>query len=185
MAVPLPQPLVKSVGVLLAKISKHLGVRWIGPDQVHITLCFIGDTEEALVPKLEQKLNQALFSFEPFDVVLGGLGAFPHLNNPKVLYIPVIKGAAGFQELEKRVTFNLGELGIKPDEKEYHPHLTLGRVKDERAVRETVKVLQEACPTQWETWTADRFILFQSRLTSKGPIYTQLNVFEFGKNRKA
>lgn len=182
MAVPLPENLEKGIGDLLQRVSKGRGIHWVGPDQMHVTLRFIGDTDESLVPRIENKLGTVSQTFPPFRVEFGGLNAFPNLNHPKVIFLSVLNGIAEFQELEKRITFHLNALGIKPDEKEYHAHLTLGRVRDELAGKESVKALQDICPTQWVNWAAERFVLFQSRLTSDGPIYKKINIFELGKS---
>ncbi|HJT24441.1 MAG TPA: RNA 2',3'-cyclic phosphodiesterase [bacterium] len=181
MAVPISPALVEGISGILAKVSKHRGIRWVLKAQLHITLRFIGTFEESQVPKLEQVLGEVSITGEPFEAELGGLGAFPRLDRPRVLFIPVIRGEEGFRRLEAKMTPALEGLGIKPDEKEYHPHLTLGRVRENENPRQAVEALQEACRAHWEPWKVDRFILFKSQLAPGGSVYTRLKEFEFGK----
>ncbi len=179
---PLSPAVEEGVGDLLAGVSKYREVRWVSKAQLHITLRFIGALEETLVSRLEEELGKIAGLAEPFEVEIGGLGAFPQLNHPRVLFVPVTRGEEGFRKLERALLSPLKSMGVKPDEKEYHPHLTLGRVKENEDARAAVEVLQKNCPAHWEPWKADRFILFKSQLAPNGSIYTRLREFGFGKS---
>lgn len=180
-AAPLPLALENGVNELLGKVSKQKSVRWVSKTQLHITLRFIGAFEDSLMPKLEQNLREVAHSAEPFEAEIGGLGAFPRLNQARVLFLPVIGGDEGFRRLERAISMPLEGLGVKPEDKEYHPHLTLGRVRENENPRSAIQVLQEVCPAHWEPWKLDRFILFKSQLAPGGSVYTRLREFEFGK----
>lgn len=181
-AIPLSRAVEEGVGGVLAGVSKYREVRWVSKAQLHITLLFIGAMEETLVPRLEEELWKISGLAESFDVEIGGIEAFPRLDRPKVLFIPVIRGQEGFQKLKRALTNSLEGFGVEPEEKEYHPHLTLGRVKEKDDAKAAVETLQKTCPAHWEPWRADRFVLFKSQLTSNGSIYTRLREFEFGKS---
>ncbi|SRR5579871_3745076 len=180
-AVPVAPALADGIAELLAKMAKYRGVRWVSKAQLHITLRFIGDFEEKLLPKLEQGLRESALSSAPFEAEIGGLGAFPRLERPRVLFIPVLKGMEEFGSLEKKLSVLLGSFGVEPDDKEYYPHLTLGRVREKEDPEAAVKALKGTCPAHWESWKADRFILFKSQLASGGSIYTSLGDYGFGK----
>jgi 2'-5' RNA ligase len=181
-AVPLPTFLEAEVDEMLKKMPKDGGVRWVPKFQLHVTLRFIGGFEDKLVPELEDLLSRVAAAARAFEASIGGFGAFPRLERPRVLFVPVTRGEEGFRRLERELTTVLEGTGVDPDKKEYHPHLTLGRVKENEDPRFVVQKLQEVCPIHWKPWTADRFILFKSQLAPQGPIYTPLREFRFGGN---
>lgn len=179
-AIPVSQAVEGKSGQILAGISHCSQVKWVSKAQLHITLRFIGDMDEALVPKLESLLRNVAVSVAPFEMGLGSLGAFPSLNRPKVLFIPVNLGEDNLRQLEKRISSGLEEIGVKLEEKEFHPHLTLGRVREGKDAHPAVAELQGLCPAQWEPWKVTRFILFNSKLASTGPVYTKISEFLLG-----
>ena len=180
-AAPVAPALEEGINEILVKMAGYRGIRWVSKAQLHVTLRFIGDFEESELPKMEEGLKTAALSEEPFEAEIGGLGAFPKLERPRVLFVPVLKGVEGFSRLERKLTVLLGVLGVKPDEKKYHPHLTLGRVREKEDPREAVRALRVVCASGWEPWKVDRFILFKSQLAPGGSVYTRLREFELGK----
>ena len=181
LAAPVAPAVEEGIAKILAKMSSHQSVRWVSRSQLHITLRFIGDFDETLLPKLEEGLKETAFSAEPFEAQIGGLGAFPRMERPRVLFIPVLKGKEALGGLERKLSALLEGFGVKPDDKEYHPHLTLGRVRENENPVEALSTLRGTCPAQFGPWKVDRFILFKSELTPDGPLYTHLRELEFGK----
>lgn len=177
MAVPIPETIQKSVEGILGKFSQYREVRWVSQNQLHVTLRFLGDTEESLVPKLEELLEEVKAAVEPFEAELGGIGAFPNLNHPRTLFAPFIQGEGGFKRWQEITSGCLEKIGIKPEPREYHPHLTLGRVREGKDGRQALQALRKSGSSQWGPWKADRFILFKSQLHSDGPVYTKLKEF--------
>lgn len=178
-AAPIAPALEAGINEILAKVSGHRSIRWALKAQLHITLRFIGAFEESQVPKLEQVLGKVAQTAKSFEAEMGGLGAFPRLDHPRVLFIPLLKGEEGFRLLEKAMTSALEGVGVKPDEKEYHPHLTLGRVRENEKPDTAVMALEEICRPHWEPWKVDRFILFKSQLAPGGSVYTRMGEFVF------
>lgn len=179
-AVPVPPDLEGDLDVVLKGMSNHRQVRWVSRAQLHITLRFIGDFEESFLARLESVLGKVASSTLPFEAEIGGLNAFPRMEQARVLFIPVTRGDEDFRRLEKALTVNLAALGIRPDVKEYHPHLTLGRVRENENPKAAQRALQEVLPPQWPPWRADRFILFKSQLAAGGSVYTRLVEFKLG-----
>lgn len=165
---------------ILRGVPRDGQVRWVSKDQLHITLRFIGDFEESHLPELESVLKNVSHTCGPFELELGGLDAFPRLERAKVLFVPVVRGEEGLRQLEKAMTINLAGLGIKPEDKEYHPHLTLGRVRENGNPKAGLAALKEVLPSNWPPWKVGRFVLFKSRLASGGAVYTQLMEFGLG-----
>ena len=124
-----------------------------------------------------ERLEKAAGCVAPFEVELGGLGAFPNLGHPKVLFVPAMEGKEKVGELALELSKNLLEIGMKQEEREYHAHITLGRVKANCGVEEAVKQLEKTCPATLGKTRVKSFTLFQSRLTSQGPVYSAIREF--------
>jgi RNA 2',3'-cyclic 3'-phosphodiesterase len=178
LAVPVPRPVEERLEEILRKVSGFREVKWIGKEQLHITLRFIGNIDENSVPQLEGRVREAVSGFTPFESEIDGLGAFPNLNRPRVLFLPVVRGEESYRGLEISVSLALEGMGLKPEEREYHPHLTLGRVRGNQDARAAVNFLLSLLPAKVGPWKMDRLILFKSQLTSEGPVYTKLEEFE-------
>lgn len=178
LAVPVAQLVEKRLEEILKNVSGFREVKWVGKEQLHITLRFIGNLDENLVPELEGRVREAVRGFKPFESEIDGLGAFPSFDRPRVLFVPLVQGEEPFQRLEKSVSSALAGMDLKPEDREFHPHLTLGRVRENQDARTAVKFLQSLLRAKAGPWKIDRFILFKSQLTSEGPVYTKLSEFE-------
>jgi len=176
-AVPLPAELQAKWESLIAAFSDHPAVKWVSTRQMHVTLCFIGNWEEDLLPSLERSLAEVSSSQPVFKAVLGGLGGFPDLLRPKVLFGSILDGEKSFQALSRDISKALVKLGI-PQEKNYHPHVTLGRVREGREVVSLVAPLRLNLEWVSDNWRVDHFVLFRSRLTPEGALYIPLKEFK-------
>lgn len=143
-------------------------VRWVKPEQMHLTLRFLGDTDTAKLPAIQAAMDAAGAANPPFEMRLQGIGCFPNMKRPRVLWV----GLAGHEErllsLVADLEGGLAPLGWEPEGKPFRAHLTLGRVKDERAA-------------QGVDWSAEvpplivpvgAVHLIESQLRYDGPIYT-------------
>jgi len=154
-------------------------VKWVQKDHLHLTLVFLGDQDEGLLPVLMSSFQSAAEAFSCFRIKLGGLGAFPNLERPKVLFTPLQEGMAPLLELAKAISIHLKKNHFIFDEKEFHAHVTIGRVKAPRGVEKTVQRLEKNLPANFGEMDVKGFTLFKSRLTSEGPIYQDLRQFSF------
>ncbi len=148
-----------------------------------MTLRFFGERDENLLPRIKESLARAASSLGPFEAEVGGLGAFPSDNHPRVLFIPVHRGQEALRELAESVSEAVQEIGIRAEEREYHGHITLGRVKEGADGGPALKFLREALPLSLGIVPVDRVVLFQSRLTSQGPLYVRLGEFPLARGR--
>jgi len=150
-------------------------VRWSSREQLHLTLFFIGETEKNLVAQ------QALASIEAesFTLNLHGIGRFP--ENPKaptrVLWAGVAESAA-LRQLQQQISSALVDIGFKADDRAFHPHVALARLKHGASLHREV----DAYLTQHEAFEAaaipvERFILYASQLTPQGAIYSHEAVY--------
>jgi 2'-5' RNA ligase len=147
-------------------------LKTVKPQNVHLTIRFLGDISPAMVDAIHEEMKQ--LSFSPFTVEFNGLGAFPKLTYPRVVLAGIRKGAdelkAVFGQLEPR----LRGLGFKPDNKGFSPHLTIARVRTGRNKAELVKSIQELENYEFGAVKATCLRLKKSDLTPRGPIYSTL-----------
>ena len=145
--------------------------------QLHVTLRFIGEWNEEKLLSLEERLQEAAVNFESFDAEIKGLDGFPNLKRPKVLFVPVDAGKESFAGLSRLISKRIETLGIKRDDKELHPHVTLGRVRDEQDASKAVQTLRESGLALGTGWKVKGFSLFKSQLSPVGAVHTRLRDF--------
>ncbi len=108
------------------------GVKWVVPEQFHLTLKFLGDVPMSALHHVIRAVDLAGRNVEPFDLVFEGLGAFPNEENPKTLWVAVTEGVEEIAALAERVNVELGKVGYPVDHQRFTPHLTIGRVRSSR-----------------------------------------------------
>jgi 2'-5' RNA ligase len=110
-------------------------VAWVPAGNLHLTLRFLGEQPETAVAGLVEALEDAARLTPPFSLALHGMGAFPGLERPRILWVGVAGGALEVRALQARVEAALGARGFGNEARPWHPHLTVGRVFDARRWR--------------------------------------------------
>lgn len=105
-----------------------LPVRWIDPDNFHVTLKFLGDVRRERVETIVQALEPVGSATAPFTTSLGGFGAFPTVRRPRVIWVAV-DATPEFRCLKQDLEWALGEIGFESETRAFHPHVTLGRAE--------------------------------------------------------
>ena len=141
------------------------GIRFSGRKKQHITLQFLGNRAE---PDVVEAALRAL-AVEAGPVRLGGGGAFPNPKRGKVLWIGVVEGAPLLTQLAAAVGARLGPAGYPPEDRPYHPHVTLARCKRPMDLRPAVAALGEG--PVGPAWTVGEVVLFESKTRPTGAEY--------------
>ncbi len=149
-------------------------VRWVKFENLHLTLCFLGNVTKDFLQKVAEKLSIIVHTQKAFHLSLKNFGAFPNQRSPRVLWIGVEKGANDLIDLQAKIESTLAEIGYKPEERHFHPHLTIGRVKEKIDAGQIFNTQYKS-----ETFLVKSVILFKSTLTPDGAIYEKLNEFSF------
>jgi 2'-5' RNA ligase len=152
--------------------SQVLGVRWIAPANFHLTLKFLGDIEQAQIETIGAVLKERLRPFPRFTINAKGLGVFPDLRRPRIMWI----GLAGNElaTLAAQVESALLPLGFAPEKRNFTPHLTVGRWRQtDRPSKTLGQELESLKDYQFGASNVDEVILFQSVLKPEGAIYTR------------
>ena len=163
-------------GDMLRTLSKALGrcdanLKLVDLENVHLTLKFLGNTEEALIPDITAAIEDAASGIEPFTIQVKGVGAFPSTSYIKVVWAGV-QGGEPLVEMARKLSQLLQPMGFKRDKKGFSPHVTLARVKSVRDKASLVNILEDFKNQEFGGQTIDSVHLKKSVLTPKGPIYS-------------
>jgi len=154
---------------LLAGLDPRIrGVRWIDQVQMHLTLAFFGDVWDDKEPTLREKLSA--IEFGAFFLPVAGVGTFPTKGAPKIIWIGVGKAHPHLFQIHKRVQEAALGVGIDPDLRSWHPHVTIARCRDVSA-QSLRKFLRSYAEFDAGMIRVDVFHLYSSKLTPVGPIH--------------
>jgi len=167
--------LKKITGVQNLLIKTGAGLKLVKPENIHITVRFLGNITPNMVEKIFEEMKKVQFA--PFDVKMHGIGAFPHLRYPRVLWTGITEGADQLRNIFNQLEPRLRGLGFAPDTRGFSPHLTIARVKSGRNKAELVKCITENANCELGIVKAECLRLKRSDLTPKGPIYSTLKEF--------
>lgn len=151
-------------------------VKWVGEANLHLTLLFLGEVEDRTLPALCQSVADCCVLHRPFGLSVESVGCFPNPRRPRVVWVGVGAGSAEVCALHDALEAPLLELGCyRREERAYTPHITLGRVKGERATADLAAAL--ARQAKWRGGQTDvtEVRVLSSELTPQGPIYTVLS----------
>lgn len=150
-------------------------VKWADPENIHMTLRFLGDCGRQIIPSVKSALSDAVSSFGQFYIRLDGIGAFPGLSSPEVIWTGVGEGARESGALRDSISSRLAGLGIPDEEREFSPHITVGRVRSGKNIDLLKKAIWDLRFRASSKTLVDRVVLFSSKLSAEGPIYTPLS----------
>ena len=147
-------------------------LKLVKPENIHITIRFLGNISPGMVEKIFEAMKNV--EFKPFRVEIRGLGAFPGLRFPRVVWAGIKRGEEKLKGIFEQLEPQLRKLGFQPDPKGFSPHITIARVRTGRNKGELVKKLKELIDLEIGVFTAKCLRLKRSTLTPKGPLYTTL-----------
>jgi 2'-5' RNA ligase len=176
-AIELPDELIKELAVLIAGLKNRSPsiVRWVDPKGIHITLKFLGEVSEELIDEIVLSMEETASSNRPFKLQVGGVGAFPNLNRPQLAWVGVKGEMDKLNTLQKKIEQNIEQLGFPREKRDYSPHLTLGRVRNEAPDFDRQKLGKLLSTTTFASNVpvdVEAVHLFKSQLTPAGAIYT-------------
>lgn len=178
-AIDLPQPIQEAIEKQTSRLRQAAGdglVRWIPPQNIHLTLKFLGNIAASHMDFLKQLLHQTADSHQPFDVQIGGIGSFPNSKLPRVLWAGV-HAPADLASLQKTIEAGAARLGYEKEARPFSPHLTLGRVRqgiDSRDLQKISSALNGIQIGNIGSARVDAVHLYKSELRPEGSLYTKL-----------
>ena len=165
---------------LLPRISETQGqldtslakMKLVEIENIHFTMRFLGDTSLTRIDEIESSLSD--IKIEPFDVMVHGVGAFPTIRKPRVIWIGVTQNADRICNLKMEIDSHLEELGYQPEMKKFTPHATIARVRYIKDAGRLASNLGELANHSIGSMSVSKFNMKKSTLTPSGPIYETL-----------
>jgi RNA 2',3'-cyclic 3'-phosphodiesterase len=186
-AIELNELLHRALGEVQEELKQERAarlVRWVAPESIHVTIKFLGDVDAERLYTLQRAVSAACTGIAQFGFELRGIGAFPNLQRPNVIWV----GAQGQIEvaalLAEKIEAACAALGFPKEERPFTPHLTLGRVKreasfdDKRIVGEMISKAQVGIIGAVQV---ERVSVMKSELRPGGSIYTRLGAIELAR----
>ncbi|TAN62589.1 RNA 2',3'-cyclic phosphodiesterase [bacterium] len=174
-AIELGNPIKDALSRLQSELNKsEADVKWVLPENIHLTLKFLGEVKEEEMPEIIQSLKKIAREVNSFRVEINAIGAFPNAKSPRVIWSGIEQGKENLSQLAGLVEDALERLEFPREERKFSAHITIGRVrspKNRAALSEAMQQLKFDALSQ----TVKSIILFKSSLTPKGPIYEKLD----------
>ncbi|MBP1662546.1 MAG: 2'-5' ligase [Thermoplasmatales archaeon] len=148
-------------------------VKLVEPENIHITLKFLGDTEETMIDAIEQCMKDSVATVKPFQITLRGTGVFPNKNYIKVIWLG-IQDDGQIEPIAQVLEESLASLGFKKEKRGFSAHLTIGRIRTAKNKEKLLTTLEHHRDDEFTTQEVHRIVLKKSELTQSGPIYTTL-----------
>jgi 2'-5' RNA ligase len=156
-------------------------VKWVEPENLHVTLLFLGEVDERELPAVCRVVGEGAGTLAPFRMSVEKAGCFPTPRRPRILWVGVGEGAQGLCALHDALEGPLLELGCyRREERQYTPHITLGRVKSDRPTSALTAALANQAGWRGGEITVREVLVMSSQLTPKGPAYTVMSRAKLG-----
>lgn len=149
-------------------------VKWVESEHCHITLKFLGNTIESQIKPIADLMNGLAKDIASFPLVLGGLGAFPSIEQPDIIWAELAQGNQHLTDLSNALEDRLLAIGFSKEKRKFHPHITIGRTRSKHNAKIFCKALKTT-PVISTAYKAQHITLFKSVLSPDGPQYSVLH----------
>jgi 2'-5' RNA ligase len=178
-ALPVPDAIKTELEILQRQLREQLphdSMRWTRPEQIHLTLKFLGDVSSDKLPDLSAAVAEACRAFPPLHLHAERIGFFPQIRFPRVVWAWVHDDRQQLPLLHSAINEATRPFTAQPEEKEFTGHLTLGRTRNLKSpqARLLAKIAYELTDRSFGAWTADAVEIMRSRLASSGSEYSRL-----------
>ncbi|MBI4826724.1 MAG: RNA 2',3'-cyclic phosphodiesterase [Nitrospirae bacterium] len=174
-AIELPEEIKKSLAETQTALKKYgAEIRWVRPENIHLTLKFLGDTEEEQLEKISANISEACRGFKAFSLKMTGLGVFPGMRSPKVLWAG-LNGSNNIIDLQKGIDISMAHFGFKPEKREFSPHLTIGRFRSLANKDALLEAVTSGKVKNQGSFEVKTVALIKSSLTASGSVYTKIS----------
>jgi RNA 2',3'-cyclic 3'-phosphodiesterase len=152
-------------------------IKWTNPDNIHITLAFLGDTEEKKIGFISTMLNRKCEGFDKFNLIIKGSGIFKSLKDPRIIWTG-IEPSEKLDQLERLIKSGLPEAGINIEDHTFKPHLTIGRIRYLKNGNALKKLMEDYQDIEIQKLPVNEVILYESILFQTGPVYKPIGKFK-------
>ena len=172
-ALPIPDPIRDVLQGTIKTLDDGIGerIRWVRPEGIHLTLKFMGDIDVTVINKLLSLLPAVASGFTPFELTMAELGCFPNNRRPRVLWAGVKGNLSVLRDLHIAIDNLVGDVGVPREQREFSPHLTLGRVNrnlSESHIRQIGQLVDTTDLPDNPSWTNQTVDLMRTELDPAG-----------------
>jgi len=174
-AFPLPELITTRICDIQERLKSYrLPVRWVKPENVHLTLKFLGEISLSTIDGIAEVIEDTVRDFSPLILFTKGLGVFPGIKKPRVIWIGISGDIKPLSEIQANLETNLEIKGFAKENRPFKSHLTLGRVKDDIHPENLIDILRSFSDFSSEPFEAGELVLYKSELNPSGALYTKL-----------
>jgi 2'-5' RNA ligase len=156
-------------------------VKWVEPENLHLTLLFLGEVDERDVPPVCQAVSDAAAKQSAFTMTVESAGCFPNPRRPRVLWVGISAGSQEVCALHDALEQPLLDLGCyRREDRKYTPHITLGRIRTDPGSDQLAAALAKQAAWKGGDTTIREVHVMSSELSSEGPLYTVLSRAKLG-----
>lgn len=178
----MPENIKDAIADVIEKCGLNAkGIKWVPVRNVHLTLKFLGDVKEDIIPEIEKGLALICVRHDVFNINIRGAGAFPNFKYPNVLWIGIDESEE-LKKLYEDIEEYMFELGFEKEDRKFSPHLTIGRVKDRKGIKTVIKELYTFKDTFFGSIEVNEVLLMQSVLKPTGAEYSEIAGFKLSSN---
>ena len=180
-ALETPPSIILQIAAIRDRLkASHADVKWETDEKLHVTIKFLGKTDEGLLPEIVSYIRGGCGTKSPSLVTYKGVGCFPNRRSPRVVWVGIEDTNGTIVSLKDEIESVLAPLGFEKEEREFHPHVTLGRVKSERGVKSLLRMM-ESVTFESQPVEIREVALVRSDLKPDGSVYTTLKRIPLGK----
>jgi RNA 2',3'-cyclic 3'-phosphodiesterase len=172
-----PGPELRNMIRGLRNASGNIRVKWVEPENIHLTLAFLGDTEEERITAAAMILNKVCSATGQFSFTIGSPGIFKSYRDLKVIWTG-IRDPEALVELRRKLSEELNYAGFRLEEREFRPHITIGRVKAPGNADMLKSFISRYQDITLQVVKVKEAILFESILKPAGPVYKPVGIFK-------
>jgi RNA 2',3'-cyclic 3'-phosphodiesterase len=166
---------LKMISSLQSRLQGE-SIKWVDTDNIHITLAFLGDTEDDRISGISKMLNSRCEGSGKFEILIKGSGVFKSLKDPRVIWAG-IEPSDKLNHLNGLIINGLKDTGIRIEERPFKPHITLGRIKYLSHGDALKEAVEEFRGTELQKVPVNEVILYESILLASGPVYKPIGKF--------
>jgi len=174
-AIEIPDEIKKGLSEIRERLKKSgADISWTRPEGIHLTFKFLGEIEEGKLVNIQNAIEHAAKEISDFILRVGGIGFFPNIKSPRVIWIGIKGEGENLKTLQEAIERETEKIGFKREGRSFSPHLTLGRVRSQKNRDALTKYLEEFEKVELGSFNVKEVSLMKSELRPKGAVYTQL-----------
>ena len=183
LAIPIREEVLRSLDHGISRLREsRAAVRWVKPGGIHQTVKFLGETRQDRVEALIEAMDLVCNMIEPFPIAVTGMGAYPDLRRPRVVWAGVHEPSGALHLLWRNTELATERLGWERERRGFTPHVTLGRVKGPINLARLTETIRSLENEHWGDQEVRDLVLYRSHLKPDGAVYEKVHVFPLGKH---